>query len=202
MANDKKTVIESVQRIYATALLDLAQDCGAVESVVAEVKLLGEILRDSPDLVALLDSRVLTVEQRSAVIDRVFRNRVSDLLLRFLQVLNRKSRLGALPLIVVAFEQTHEERFGLVEIDAYVAQTLEASQEAQVIERLSTALGRKVILRQHIQPDLIGGLKLRIGDEIVDGSVVTQLKILREKMIAAGRLKASALAAAMPEAAV
>ncbi|MCX5662196.1 MAG: ATP synthase F1 subunit delta [Planctomycetota bacterium] len=198
MATDQNPVIESVQSVYALALLELANEAGSIDAVAAEIQQLGEVLEQSPDLVALLESRVLSVQDRAGIIDRIFKPRVSDLLFRFLQVLNLKNRLNILPGMIVAYRQANQTHFGQIEVEAFVAQALDAEQESQVAARLSKAIGRTVILRQRVDPDLLGGLKLRIGDEIVDGSVVAQLRILREKMIVSGRKKAAEIAAAMP----
>lgn len=196
MANDQNNVIDSVQSVYAGALLELAEEHNALDAISDEVRQLGETLDQSPDLARLLDSKVLSEQDRGAVIDRVFKGRVSDLLLRFLHVLNRKTRLGILPGLAPAFRQALQHRRGQIEVEAHVAQPLDAAQQADVTARLSKTLGgRQVILRQIVNPDLLGGLKLRVGDEIVDGSVVAQLKIMREKMVDAGRAKAAALVA-------
>lgn len=200
MANDQNNVIDSVQSVYAGALLELAEESNTLDAISDEVRQLGETLEQSPDLARLLDSKVLSEQDRGAVIDRVFKGRVSDLLLRFLHVLNRKTRLGILPGLAPAFRQALQHRRGQIEVEAHVAQPLDATQQADVAARLTQSLGRKVILRQIVNPDLLGGLKLRVGDEIVDGSVVAQLKIMREKMVDAGRIKAATLAALEPSA--
>ena len=108
-------------------------------------------------------------------------------------VVNQKDRLGSLPGIVRAFANLVDERQGVVEVDAYVANRLDEGQASAIADRLGASMGRKVALKQHVDEELIGGLKLRIGDKLLDGSVATQLRLMRDKFVQAGREKARAI---------
>ncbi len=196
MSESTGLMIHSVDVVYATALIDLAQEAGQINDITQEVKELGALLIQSPDLARLMENRVLSAGERAQILDRIFKGKVSDLLYRFIQVVNSKDRLGALANILASYGKLYDLRLGVVEVDVFVPKPLDAGHEGEVAQRLGQALNRKVQIRQHIDPELIGGLKMRIGDEIVDGSVIAQLKILREKMIASGREKIAAMAGA------
>lgn len=182
---------DQVTDVYAQALLELGEQQGNLEELADEINQLGQLLRDHPQLRELIESRIIAASERSQMLDRLFRGRVSDTLVNFLHVLNRKDRLRSLPGIVVDFQEKMDVRRGIVAVDAFVAQSMDETRRQEVTDALGQALGGKTVqLREHVDPSLIGGLKLRIGDQQLDGSVATQLKLMRRRMIETGREKA------------
>jgi F-type H+-transporting ATPase subunit delta len=177
-------------RVYAQALLEMADEKGALDETASEVEQLQELLASQPDLTALMSTPALGAAERRELIERVFKGRVSDTTYKFLQVVNDKGRLAALPGILASFEDLLDQRRGIVEVDAYVAQRLDPAEAEQVARRIGAALRKEVVLHQYVNPDLIGGLVLRVGDQLIDGSVATQLKLMRQRLIEAGRNRA------------
>jgi len=184
---DAEQKTDSVSRVYAQALLELAQDSGEVDSVAEEAGGLLELLAGEADLNRLLSSRALNSSQRSGVVEQLFKGKVSDVLYRFLQVVNRKDRLDSLPGILNAYLGLVSESRGELDVDVYVAEALSQDAGQGVADSIGGAMGKKVQLREHVDPELIGGLKVRVGDRLIDGSVATQLKIMRQKLVDAGR---------------
>lgn len=191
-----RTTTDSIDRVYAQALFEMSQAQGNLEAVAAEVDELAELLKAEPELYALLTSRVLGTADRAGVIERLFKGRLSDGLYRFVQVVNAKERTGSLRGILQAFGDLVAESQGLVEVDVYVANRLDKPQADAVAESIGQALGKRVALHQYVEPDLIGGLKIRVGDRLIDGSVATQLKLMKRKMTEAGRQRARQMTAA------
>ncbi|MEX0745508.1 MAG: ATP synthase F1 subunit delta [Phycisphaeraceae bacterium] len=183
------THTNAIDRAYARALFEMGEQAGSLDALADEVDQLAELIRDAPGLRRLLGGRLPTAE-RAAMIDRMFQGRVSDLLYRFLHVVNRKGRLNMLESIVQAFSDLMIEHRGLVEVDAFVAQRLDDASAEAVAASVGKSLGKEVVLHQYVDAELIGGLKLRFGDRVIDGSVATQLRLLRQKMIDAGREQA------------
>ncbi len=191
---DAEHKTDAVSRVYAQALLELAQGSGdsggEVDSIAEEAGGLLELLDRDADLNRLLSSRALNSSQRSGVVEQLFKGRVSDVLYRFLQVVNRKDRLGSLPGILNAYLGLVSEARGELDVDVYVAEALSQDAGRGVADSIGGAMGKKVQLREHVDPELIGGLKVRVGDRLIDGSVATQLKIMRRKLVDAGRERA------------
>jgi F-type H+-transporting ATPase subunit delta len=182
--------IDPAARRYAAALVEMAEESGAAVEIGAEVRQLAELLETQPQLRVLMASPALSSEDRRGMLQRVFQGRVSDTTYRFLQVLSGKNRLAQLPAVLDAYQSLLDERRGIVEVDAYVARPMDAAQKDQVARRVGEVLKREVVLHQYVNPELIGGLVLRVGDQLIDGSVSTQLKNLRQKLIEAGRTRA------------
>lgn len=186
-ADNQVKVVGALAQVYADALWDLAAEAGAIDATAAELGQLVDLLDEQPKLRAMFESPAIQAERRRASIASIFKGRLSDLVYRFLQVLNQKSRLGQLPVIRVAFDQRLKAERGEVDVDVYAAAPLTDAQVAAVAEQLGASLGRKAVVTVRVDETMIGGLKLRIGDRLIDGSVATQLSKLKRKMIARGR---------------
>lgn len=190
VSQDAEQRTDAVGRVYAQALLDLARSAGAMDAVAEEADDLLALLRGEADLAKLLSSRTLNTAERSELVERLFKGKVSDVLYRFLQVVNRKDRLNALAGILTAYGTLVADARGEMDVDVYVAQALTDEAGRGVAESIGQAVGKRVHLNQHIDPELIGGLKVRVGDRLIDGSVATQLKIMKRKLVEAGREQA------------
>ena len=185
-------MINNVEMVYGQAMLEMAEQSDRLDEIAEELAQIGELCANEPDVMRLLSSQVLGADERAAALDRIFNGRASDLAYRFLLVVNRKGRLGSLPGIIRAFASLYAEKKGIVEVDIHVADRLDSAKLESIAKGVGEAIGHEVVPHQHVDEHLIGGLKLRIGDQLIDGSVVTQLKLLQQKMVASGRDKAAA----------
>lgn len=179
----------ALARTYAQSLMELAQAAGpqVVDEVAAELADLVALLRDQPQLKALFDSPAINTAKRAASIEKLFASRVSDLTYRFLQVLNAKGRLDHLATIHAAFDRMLMDSRGEVEVELYTASAMPDAQIQAIAKRIGTALDCKAVVHSRVEPSMIGGLKLRIGDKLIDGSVATRLATLKRQMIDKGR---------------
>ena len=190
VSTDAELRTDQVDRVYAQALLELAQAQGQADAMAEETGELLQLLGREPELDKLLSSRALNSAQRSELVEKLFKDKVSDVLYRFLQVVNRKGRLEALDGIFVAYRQLAAAARGEIDVDVFVAEGLNEQDSGNVAESIGQAVSKKVHLHQHVDPELIGGLKVRVGDRLIDGSVATQLKIMKRKLVEAGREQA------------
>lgn len=178
--------------IYAKALFSLAEKGGgkeAIDQTNSEIEAILEIARADKMFNEFLSSRVFPAKRRAASLKKIFEGKVSDLTLRFLQVLNRKNRLGYLGSIASAFDQLVQESFGRVEADVYTAQVASPAELQLINERLNSAMKKEVVLHPYTDPSMIGGVKVQIGDQLIDASVATQLRRMREKLMLEGASK-------------
>lgn len=178
---------DAVGRVYAGALLELTSEQGSTDAVADEVSQLLAILAEGGDLHQLFSNPGIGDQDRKQIVKKVFEGKVSDLLLRFLCVVADKGRLDSLPSIAAGYLLAVAEQRGQVEVEAFVAAPLDAQTAEQVAGQIGAHLGKQVTLRQHVDASLIGGLKIKIGDKLIDASVASQLKSMKNKMIAAGR---------------
>lgn len=183
---------DALANIYAKSLFELAEAKGgraAVEESLAELEEILELARSNPKFAEFLSSRALPGSARTASLDRIFKGRVSDLTLRFLQVLNAKGRLSYLPPIAGAYDSIVQARFGRVEVDVFTVEPLSGDQTARMREQLARTLGKDVILHPYVDGNMIGGVKFRIGDQLVDASIATRLRAMRDQLHTNGMAK-------------
>ena len=182
---------DEVAGVYARSLYELAHEAGGidkVEEIYAELDAVVEIARSDPRFREFLSSPILGKSAREQTIRTVFENRISDMLLRFLLVANDKGRLGELEHITSALDAMLQEAHGRIEVDVYTASDDQLGEEllATVRSKVQAATGKEPVLHHYSAPAMIGGIKLLIGDQLIDGSVATRLRRMREGILGAG----------------
>ena len=170
---------------YARSLLELANEKNQAEAVAREMDDLETIVQSEPSFQMFLANPAIGEVERGQVIEKVFRGRASDLMVNFLQVVNRKGRLGLLRQIGNAYEELLEEQLGKIEVDVFTAQKLTPDQLEQVRKRVSAALKRDAVVHQYVDASIIGGIVLRVEDRLLDASVRAQLRAVRRQLLAA-----------------
>lgn len=168
---------------YAQALLELANERGATEALANEVDGLQQVLAENPPFVEFLKSPGISNEERSSTLSRIFGGRVNVLLSRFLHLMSERGRLGQLPEVLEAFEYLLDQQLGKVEVDVIVAQRLSDAELEDVRRRVSKALGKDAVVHQYVDEAIIGGIVLRVGDQVVDASVRRQLEAMRQRLL-------------------
>ena len=181
------THVDAVAKVYATSLLELSlkQGADAPAQMGGELDALCEAARADAKFREFLASPMLD----EASLQRILKGNVSDLLLNFVMVLSRKGRLGHLLEIGDAFDQLLQERFGKVEVDVYTVNggALPDEVATAVKARVKSAFGKEAVLHSYADAAMIGGIKLRIGDQLIDGSVATRLRRMQAAMLDAAR---------------
>jgi F-type H+-transporting ATPase subunit delta len=176
-------------RVYAKSLFDLVMtnhpgNAGAskIAEIGDELEQIVEMANANPALAELFANPSITPDARAKSLDRVFKGRVSHETLQFLQVLNVKDRISALTGIVESLQEIVQDKFGMIEVDVYTAQPATPDMVKDLTDRLARALSKQVVVHTYTQPDMIGGVKIQIGDQLLDGSVATQLRKLTDKL--------------------
>ncbi len=200
MAQNESNLLSALERVYGQALLSAAEKAHDLDGVAQQMRDLMEVVKAKPQLTGLIESRTLGLAKRKEILQRVFKGRVSDLVYRFLEILAQRGRFGELPNIARAFLLLLDEKHGVVKADAWVAAPLDVAALDDIAQKLSEKLQRKVTLAQHVDEALIGGIKLRIGDEIIDGSVAAHLRRLEEHLVQDARQQARGSFAKMAQA--
>jgi len=176
---------DAVAQVYAQSLYELADKQGGqsqVEDTLGSLEAILELARSDKQFSEFLASRVLSADKREASLKKMLDGRVDDLVLKFMLVLNDKDRLGHLSAIYAAFDMMAQDKFGRVEVDVITAEPLSTEEVESVRDRLSKALSKDVIARPSVDPSIIGGVRFRIGDRLVDASVATRLRRMRDQL--------------------
>ncbi len=185
------TQIDEVAKVYAKSLFELARELGAGDAGIAamgqELREVCELVRADRRTLEFFHSPIIDPKRRAVALRKIFTGRASDTLLNFMLVLNAKGRLDELMHIEEAYDALEQAAFGRVEVDVYtVSGQLDAVAEESIRAQLKTALGKDPVLHTYADPAMIGGLKLRIGDQLIDGSIDAQLRRVRSTLLARG----------------
>ncbi|HYE02421.1 MAG TPA: ATP synthase F1 subunit delta [Phycisphaerales bacterium] len=184
-----ETHSDSLARVYAGSLFQLAREEGGqarIEEVQGELEEILELARSDRGFAEFLSSRVLPAAKRAGSLERIFAGRVTPLTLRFLHVLNEKDRLGRLVTIAAAYDDMVQEAFGRVEVDVYTPAPLEARELEAIRTKLRTVLGREPVVHAYTDPKMLGGLRVQVGDQLIDGSISTRLRKFRDALAVGG----------------
>ncbi len=185
--NDAHAAADAIAVTYARSLFDLSEEAGVAKEVGDELEQLVALLKAQPELNRMFSLQSIHPTRRAASIEAIFSGRVSDLTCRFLHVLNRKDRLGHLAATTTAFNALLRKKHGEVDVQVWTAAPIDQALYDRLTEKLSAATGRAAVLHHRVDEDLLGGLKLRIGDRQFDGSVAMQLQQLRKQLIDSGQ---------------
>jgi len=172
----------TISRRYATALYQEADRSGALDAVDDDVEMLRRSLEDNRELRSFFGSPVIPPEKKRDVIDALLGDRVAPLTLRFLHLLVAKSREDMVQAIADAYHDLRDEQRGIVDVTARVAHPLDDDEREALTDALEQHTGKTVRLHTEHEPELIGGVVIRIGDRVFDGSVRNKLASLRERM--------------------
>ena len=172
-----------IARRYATALLRLAQETGEHEQIYQELSWLRRILESSSELRAFLRNPIIRSEQKHAVIHQLFAERVSPLVLQFLLLLVSKRREALLPEIITAYEELYYQYTDRLPVTVRSAVPLEAALQEQLVAALQERTGKTIVPSFVVEPTLLGGIQLQIGDTVIDGTLRHALERLRRQLL-------------------
>lgn len=174
---------QAVARRYARALFDLAQEKGQLDQVDREFGMVVSMIEANQPLRAVMSDVLIAPEVKRDLVQKLFTGKLSELVMNFLLVVVRKRREAFFAEMYRAFLDLANEARGIVEVEVRSAIPL-AEETVKTLEtKLVTRLGKRVKFQTQVAPELIGGLVVRIGDELMDGSVKTRLVRMRDRLI-------------------
>lgn len=176
---------QRVARVYAEALLNAAAKQGKEAEILEELQsLIGDLFPADPQFEAFLASAAVSRKDKVGVLQAVFANRASELFFNFLMVLNQHERLDLLRTILAAAQELHDQRSHRIRIQVHSAAELPEDQKDRLRQELRTTFQLEPVLETKVDPDLLGGMVVRVGDWLYDGSVRTRLETIRNQLIA------------------
>lgn len=168
---------------YASALADLAKDRGLLNKVGDELREFMEVIGTTPELGPLLANPTISRERQSKVVDLFLTQSKSDpLTANFLKLLIHKRRMVLVSDIVAAYSRIEEDQSGVVTVRVTAPKPLTKTYEERLAKILSTKTGKDVRIDFGLDPELLGGMVVRIGSVMMDYSVRGQLNRLKAQL--------------------
>ncbi len=167
---------------YAGALLASAKEAGVLDGVSDSFAALLAVVREHHDLVIFLDSPQVAEQEKKKLLKDVFGGKVDDLLLTFFFLLIDKNRIESLQDIAEAFADQVEQERGILRAGVVTAVPLAEDLEKTLREMLAAMTGKTVILKKKVDPKVLGGVCVTMGDKILDGTVRANLNRLQKQL--------------------
>jgi len=175
--------LKSATRQYATALADVAMAQRAADAVTQQLVGFGALYAESPELRNFLSSPAVTREAKHRVIEKLLaRVGGSEIVRNFLFVVIDHQRTHLLPEIIAAVREEIKKREGITEAQVSSAVELSKAQKAEMEFTLERLTGKRVEAKFSLEPSLLGGAVVRLGDTVYDGSVRSRLNNLRARL--------------------
>jgi F-type H+-transporting ATPase subunit delta len=179
---------EVIARNYADTLLTLAQRNGGTATALefqGAADGLAALLQSEPRIRAFLSTPAISIDAKKAALRGALQGRVPELFLRFVLVVVEKRRHALLRDIATAYAERVDEVMGRLRVTIDISHAPDAALQDEIRRALQARFGREVIPTFRVDPELLGGMVVRVGDEILDGSVRTQAAGLRRRLMEA-----------------
>ena len=173
---------KSAARRYAEAAFEVAMRDGSVDAWRKELDLAGQVVADASVGRALANPSI-PLETRMDVARATFGRLVGPKVLNLLALMLRRGRIEEMPRLAAEFRRLDDQRQGITRATAISASSLTADEVDALTERLEQAAGGRVALDTEVDPSLLGGLVVRLGDRLIDGSVRSRLERLRNQLV-------------------
>lgn len=179
------TVFDSEQQLigetYANALIGFGQKSGNTEKMLDQLSGVVDAIGGLPKLDAMLQTPRIGVADKLKLLSKALSKKIDGDLMNFLKIVLEKGRIDCLPAIEKSAHTIFDELSGRVQATMTTAEEVDDNVRSQVEKKLGKMLGKKIQLESKIDPSIIGGMVVRVGDTVYDTSVQSQLNQVRSR---------------------
>ncbi|MBI5150443.1 MAG: ATP synthase F1 subunit delta [Candidatus Omnitrophica bacterium] len=172
-------------RRYARALFELCREYRNLEPVHQDLKKIKRLLEESHELVRFLDNPVVPPAKRESILKEAFQGKVEAVTYRFLLFLEARRRSACLGAICEAFDHLYTQAHGIVNTRWTVHDELSRHDVHLMTEHLKKKLGLEIEAERKTDPDILGGIKVRVGDIVYDYTLRAQLRKFQQNVMSA-----------------
>lgn len=173
----------AVSRRYAQAFFALAQETNNLDKLESELQTVVNIINENSELKKVMEHQLVSPEEKKAIINTVFAQDISEMTMNFLDVVIDKYRAAYIPGIYEEFVAYANATRNTIDALVKSAAELTDSELKTIKGKLADATGKNVRLLSELDPSLIGGVIVRIGDRVVDGSIAGRLAKLKDNLL-------------------
>lgn len=170
-------------KTYAAVLRDIGLSRGTLDALDEELTSFNTIVRDEKDFALFLTMHGISKDSKKKLIIKALEGKMSEDFVSFICVLIDNDRQGEIAEIEFEFLAMLDEVKNSIRVNVTTSGVLDASIRDKVLKILSAKYGKNVIIEESIDPGLIGGIIVRAGDTLIDGSVATRLRKIKERLL-------------------
>jgi len=178
------TGAQRIARVYAEAFLNAAHQRGQTDAAVEEMESLHSLFATDPSFAEFVASGAIGRRHKEAAFQKIFGGRTSEVFLNFLLVLNDHQRLELFPTILHQVRQIMDARSRRIRVQVKSAVPLDDTHRLRLEDDIRKTMRLEPVVEAKVEPELLGGLVVRVGDWLFDGSVRTELEHIRNEVTA------------------
>lgn len=174
---------EYLDRRYALALYEVAEEKGKVEIFLDDLREIVEVMNNDEDFLKIIKHPEISISRKKKLFTKIFKDKVDDDLLSFLLILIEKDRILFLKEKLIEMEKIHLDRNNTLLANVKTVIPLDELQKKQLIDGLEKKYDKKVILKEEIDKSVIGGVYVRVGDDVIDGTIKSKINEMKKLML-------------------
>jgi F-type H+-transporting ATPase subunit delta len=175
-------VSNKIARRYAKSLLILAKERGELDAINEEMSLLRKVISENKDLRVFLKSPVIKKDKKIDVLNKLFAGKIGTLVQGFITIITKNNREGLLYEIAIAFNEQYDEINKIITGMVTSAVELDEATKSKIRDIIGVIEHNDIKIEGRVNPDIIGGVVLRVGDSQIDASIARQLRDLKNTL--------------------
>ncbi|WP_100486815.1 F0F1 ATP synthase subunit delta [Sporolactobacillus pectinivorans] len=173
---------EIVANRYAKALFEVAEERNAIDSIEDQLSLITKTLDDNEDISRVLMHPQVSAENKKALVGKLFENEASLEVMNLLRLLIDRKRESIIDDVLEAYTHMADFKRGILDVTVTTAVPLDEEEEQDLAGRLGNVLGKQLRMHAKVRENIIGGILLRIGDRLYDGTIAGKLAGFKQEI--------------------
>jgi F-type H+-transporting ATPase subunit delta len=174
---------EYLDRRYALALYNVAEEKGKVEEYLRDLREITHLIKSNEELQQVIKHPQITTSIRKRTFIKLFKGRIDEELLSFLLLLIEKDRISYLEEKLMEMEKIHLEKNNTLIANVKTVIKLQDKEKYDLVKRLENKYNKKIILMEELDKEIIGGVYVRVGNDVIDGTVRSKIDEMKELML-------------------
>jgi F-type H+-transporting ATPase subunit delta len=172
-----------IARVYASSLIEIGQQNNILLDIEEEIKFLADLITENDELRQFLGSPGIPKDAKKDFIDKVFKGKLSETMTNFMKVLIDNDRQSCIVDIYHAVVESMDDVYKRQRVTVISSVVLDPSLKNKLLAKLKDILKKDIILNEEIDKEILGGIIIKIGDTVIDGSLVKDLKNITNNML-------------------
>lgn len=172
-----------IARVYASSLIDIGQEKKILPDIEEEIKFIAGMITENKDFRQFLVSPGITKDAKKDFIEKVFKGKLSDSIVNFLKVLVDNDRQSAIVEIYEALEGFIDDVNNRQRVTIITSVDLDSSLKSKLAAKLKDVFKKEIILKEEIDPSILGGIIIKVGDTVIDGSLAKDLRNIKNNLL-------------------
>ena len=173
--------LQTVDR-YSRSIFELAEEHKQKDTIFQELLAVRNAMGSRPELLSLLKSPLITRTEKSSLIEGILGRNATGLAKQFLNLLVDKNRMDLFPFIIDQLQDVIRKQQGIQKVTIITARELHSSIVQLLEKALGKITGKKILIQSEVDPEILGGIQVRMGNRMIDGSIRAKLNTLETKL--------------------